>query len=103
MIENPELLASQLIVQIGLFFAALIAKTEELDLVALEKGEITDRKAVDYLINVMEQYANFGFHKIEDKLKDSPNYFYKNTGFLDIILNLVKTNNNLESEVIEDL
>ena len=25
MIENPELLASQLIVQIGLFFAALIA------------------------------------------------------------------------------
>jgi len=84
-------------------FTALVAKTDELDLIALEKGGITDRKAVDYLINVMEQYANFGFHIIEDKLKDNPTFFFKNTGFLDTILDLVKTNNNLEAEIIEDL
>ena len=84
-------------------FTALVAKTDDLDLIALEQGEITDRKAVDYLINTMEQYANFGFHRIEEKIKGNPNYFYKNTGFLDIVLDLVKTNYNPESEIIEDL
>ena len=39
----------------------------------------------------------------EDKLKENPNYFFKNTGFLDIILDLVNTNNNTNPEVIEDL
>ncbi|PIV17943.1 MAG: glycoside hydrolase family 15, partial [Flavobacteriales bacterium CG03_land_8_20_14_0_80_35_15] len=53
-------------------FTALVAKTDDLDLIALEKGEITDRKAVDYLINTMEQYANFGFHRIEEKIKGKP-------------------------------
>jgi hypothetical protein len=72
-------------------------------LIAIEKGEITERKAIDNLINTMEQYANFGFYKIEEKLKDNPNFFYKNTGFLDVILELTKANNNPESEIIEDL
>jgi hypothetical protein len=84
-------------------FAFLISKTDDLDLIALEKGEITDRKAVDYLINAMEQYANFGFYMIEDKLKIDPNYFYKNTGFLNVILDLAKADANPKSEVIEDL
>lgn len=70
-------------------FTALIAKTDELDLISLEKGEITDRKTVDYLINTMEQYANYGFYCIEEKLKDNPNYFFKTTSFLDVILDLV--------------
>ncbi|MDD3725391.1 MAG: glycoside hydrolase family 15 [Bacteroidales bacterium] len=85
-------------------FTALIAKTDELDLIALEKGEITDRKAVDYLINTMEEYANFGFNFIEEKMKDYPNHFYKNTGFLDIILDLVKANTMKgDIDTIEDL
>lgn len=84
-------------------FAALVAKTDDLDLVALEKGEITERKAVDHIIKTMEEYANFGFHKIKEKLTDNPNYFYKNTGFLDMILDLVKTNVNPVDEIIENL
>jgi hypothetical protein len=84
-------------------FTALVAKTDDLDLIALEKGEITDRKAVDNLIYTMEQFANFGFHKIEEKLIQNPNYYFKNTGFLEMILNLVKPNNNAETEIIEDL
>ncbi|WP_165589296.1 hypothetical protein [Chryseobacterium aquaticum] len=52
----------------------------------------------------MEQYANFGFYNIEEKLKDNPNYFYKNTGFLDLILDLVKsTNSTTAEETIEEL
>lgn len=85
-------------------FAALIAKTDELDLIALEKEEITERKAVDYLINTMEQYANYGFHQLEEKLKDNPNYFFKNTGFLDFILWLIpNSESTIDKDRIEEL
>jgi hypothetical protein len=70
-------------------FIALIATTEELDLIALEKGEISVSQAVDFLKETMEQYANYGFHFIKDKMQENPNYFYKTSGFLDLILNLV--------------
>ena len=82
-------------------FTALIAKTD-LDLIALEKGEINERQAVNLLMNSMEQYANYGFHVIEEKIKDNPDYFYRNTGFLDMILGLlVPPSNNSEIEIEE--
>ena len=34
----------------------------------------------------MEEYANWGFHFMEDKLTDDPNYFYHETAFLEIFL-----------------
>jgi hypothetical protein len=81
-------------------FTALIAKTDDLDLIALEKGDITERKTVDLLIDTMEQYANFGFYLMKEKLRENPNYFFKNTGFLDMILDLLvaKDRNNEEIE-----
>lgn len=82
-------------------FTALIAKTDEVDFISLEKGEITDRKVVDYLISTMEQYANYGLHFIEEKLKDNPNYFFKTTGFLDVILDSVQPIKIIEE--IEDI
>lgn len=85
-------------------FAALLAKTKNLDLISLEKGEITERKAVDSLIETMEQYANHGFHMIEEKLKTNPNHFYKNTGFLDTVLDLIQSTNGVAlSSNLEDL
>lgn len=62
-------------------FAALIAKTD-VDLIALDKGEITARSVVDALITKMEQYANFGFDYIEEQLGNDPNYFFKESAFL---------------------
>ena len=50
----------------------------------------------------MEQYANFGFDSIKDKLNDNPNYFYKNTGFLNLILELSDVYSNAD-EAIEEL
>lgn len=44
-------------------FAALIARTD-IDFIALDKGEITQRKVVDDLISKMEEYANYGFDLI---------------------------------------
>jgi hypothetical protein len=85
-------------------FTALIAKTEELDLIALEKGDITERKAVDYLIETMERYTNYGLHFIEEKLRENPNYFFKTTGFLYVILGLVKGEKiDSDFDSIEDL
>lgn len=85
-------------------FAALIAKSKDLDLIDLEKDKITERKAVDLLIETMEQYANQGFYMIEQKLKTNPNHFYKNTGFLDTVLDLVQLTNGVAVESnLEDL
>jgi len=81
-------------------FAALVAKTD-VDLISLEKDDITERKVVDMLIDTMEQYANYGFYLMKEKLETNPNYFYKNTGFLDMILDLVQpAEKNEEIEVL---
>lgn len=38
---------------------------------------MTSRKAVDMLMQTMEEYANWGFHFMEDKLTDDPGYFFR--------------------------
>jgi hypothetical protein len=81
-------------------FTALVAKTNGLDLIALEKGEISDSQAVDMLKDTMEQYTNYGFYYMEEKLKNNPNYFYKNSGFLSVILKLVQPA-NIDEEIEE--
>lgn len=68
-------------------FTALIARTE-IDFIALEKGELTPRKAVDLLMQTMEEYANWGFHFMQDKMTDDPGYFFQETAFLEEFLKL---------------
>ena len=82
---------------------ALVAKTE-VDWIALDKGEITSRKVVDLLIDKMEQYANYGFDYLSDKLEDNPEHFFKDRAFLNEIIKFmissedVKTDNNDDEE-----
>ena len=71
-------------------FMALVALTE-IDWIALDKGDITPRKVVDLLIDKMEKYANFGFDFMQDKLEDNPDYFYKETAFLQVFLNFMRS------------
>lgn len=66
-------------------FTALVARTD-FDFISLDKGLVTARKAVDALMCTMEEYANWGFHYMADKLIDNPNYFYKETAFLELFL-----------------
>ncbi|MBR1665841.1 MAG: glycoside hydrolase family 15 [Bacteroidaceae bacterium] len=80
-------------------FAALIARTD-IDYIALDKGEITPRKAVDLLIDKMEQYANFGFDFIHEKLEENPNYFFKDSAFLRVFLKFL--NQDDEANIEED-
>lgn len=62
-------------------FAALIARTD-IDLIALDKGDITPRKVVDKLMVTMEEYINWGLDYIAEKMEDNPNYYFKETAFL---------------------
>jgi len=62
-------------------FAALLARTD-IDFIALDKGDLDVKKAVDILISKMEEYANFGFDYMAEKLEDNPNYFIPEGAFL---------------------
>jgi len=79
-------------------FAALIARTD-VDFIALEKGDVTPRKVVDVLIQTMEEYTNFGLRFIKEKIEDDPNYFYKETAFLEIFLSFdINNQDDLDDE-----
>lgn len=84
-------------------FMALVARTE-IDWIALDKGDITPRKVVDLLIDKMEAYANFGFDYMQDKLEDNPDYFYKETVFLQVFLDfMVPKDETTETDEPESL
>ena len=55
---------------------------------ALEKGEIEVSAVVSVLIKTMEEYANYGFAFMAEKLKEDPGYFFSHRAFLDIFLQL---------------
>ena len=78
----------------------MIARTD-IDFIALDKGEITQRKVVDDLITKMEEYANYGFDFIKEKLEENPNYFFKETAFLRVFLDFLKKNE--EDDAMDDV
>lgn len=72
-------------------FAALVANSD-IDFIALDKGNITARNAVDILIDKMEEYANYGFHYIlHEHLEGKPDYFFRDRAFLDIFFSQIKS------------
>lgn len=84
-------------------FSALVARTD-IDWLALDKGDITPRAVVDSLIDKMEKYANFGFDFIQEKLEQDPNYFFKETAFLNVFTSFLVDNNDDDTdEEPEDL
>ena len=68
-------------------FIALVAKTD-IDWIALDKGDIKVGTVVTKLIETMEEYANYGFSVMEDKLHVDKSYFFSHRSFLDIFLQL---------------
>ena len=70
-------------------FIALLAKTD-INLIALEKGELDEDDAVKALIKTMESYTNGGLILIKEKLEKNPNYFLQPTSFLNMILETEK-------------
>ncbi len=84
-------------------FMSLVAKTE-IDWIALDKGDIELKDVVTKLINTMEEYANYGFAYMQEKVDDDPGYFFSNRSFLDIFLQLTqKEETQTENEELEEL
>ena len=85
-------------------FMALVAKTD-IDWIALDKGEIKPSTVVSQLITTMEEYANYGFSVMEDKLKEDKGYFFSHRSFLDMFLQLTskKVDEEHDEEEPEEL
>lgn len=68
-------------------FVALIAKTD-IDWIAVDKGEANIDEAVRKIICTMEEYANYGFSVMEEKINEDSSYFFSHRSFLDIFMQL---------------
>lgn len=82
-------------------FIALVAKTE-IDWIALDKGDIKVNTVITSLVETMEEYANYGFSVMEEKLKEDAGFFFSHRAFLDIFLQLTDkhaTSDNDEEEI----
>ena len=79
-------------------FAALVAKTD-IDFISLEKGDITVNDAANSLKNKMEEYANYGFHYLEDMLENDPNSLFKDSAFLKIFTSFIGEDNKEKDDV----
>ncbi|MCF0244704.1 MAG: glycoside hydrolase family 15 [Bacteroidaceae bacterium] len=68
-------------------FAALIAKSD-VDLLAVDKGELSLDDACDILMTTLNEYANTGFQQLLPPKQDQLNTkLLENTGLLDMIRN----------------
>ena len=79
-------------------FAALVAKTD-IDFISLEKGDLTVNDAANSLKNKMEEYANYGFHYLEDMLENDPNSLFKDSAFLKIFTSFIGEENKEKDDV----
>lgn len=70
-------------------FNALVAKTD-VDWIALDKGTIKVSAVVSKLVSTMEEYANYGFSVMEEKLKNDKTYFFSQRAFLDMFMQLTE-------------
>ena len=73
-------------------FAACVARTD-IDLLALERDDITVSNVVSSMINTMDEYANYGLHQLLDKLDEDKHFFTNHTSFLSMFIPLFKVMN----------
>ena len=66
-------------------FMALLARTD-IDFIALDKGELTVQRAVAEMKKKKEEYANFGFDFIHERLEEDSNWLSRNSSLLDTFL-----------------
>ena len=79
-------------------FAALITKTN-IDFISLEKGETSVNDVANSLKNKMEEYANYGFHYLEELLENDPNSLFKDSAFLKIFTSFINEDNKEDDDV----
>lgn len=78
-------------------FVALVAKTD-IDWIALDKGDIKVSSVAASLLETMEEYANYGFTVLEEKLNEDKGFFFSHRSFLDIFLQLTSKEESCDDE-----
>ena len=64
----------------------------------LDKGDIKVSSVAASLLETMEEYANYGFTVLEDKLKEDKGFFFSHRAFLDIFLQLTSKHESDDAE-----
>lgn len=82
-------------------FMSLVARTPDIDWIALDKGQRTVNETVNMLMLTMEEYINYGLSVLAEKLKEDEGYFYNKNSFLDIFKGLTRPKQDA-AEVEED-
>ena len=62
-------------------FAALVAKSD-IDLLALDKGELGVKEACDVLMTTLNEYANMGLYLMNNEMNRNMGLFFENDGLL---------------------
>ncbi len=83
--KGTRLLRTDFTVLQEYIFTSLVVKSQ-LDFIALDKGEISEKDAVKELIQTMEAYTNGGLTLIKEKIEENYNFLLHPTAFLDLIL-----------------
>lgn len=87
-------------------FCALVAKSDIKEaMLEVDKGKIVPSNIVNKLIETMEEYANYGFYVIKEKLQNDPAYFFNPRAFYDLIWNLANPSSieaNTNNDELED-
>lgn len=81
----------------GYIFDALVANTN-IDWISLDKGITKASAEVTKLVSTMEEYANYGFAVMEDKLKEDKSYFFSQRAFLDLFMQLTEKKSSNEEQ-----
>ena len=71
-------------------FISLVARTPDIDWIALDKGQRTVNETVNMLMITMEEYINYGLSVLAEKIKEDEGYFYIKNSFLDIFKDLTR-------------
>ena len=82
-------------------FMALLARTD-IDFIALDKGELTVQRAVAEMKKKMEEYANFGFDFIHERLEEDSNWLSRNSSLLDTFLSFALDKKEEQSDEMND-
>lgn len=67
-------------------FIALVAKSD-IDLIALDKGDLVVDDVCKVLMTTLNEYANTGFKIMANEIKKNPTCFFENDGLLKFLKN----------------
>lgn len=79
-------------------FISLVARTPDIDWIALDKGQRTVNETANVLMITMEEYINYGLSVLAEKIQSDESYFYNKNSFLDIFKELTKEKQNTSSD-----